>query len=336
MPALIFGPHIAALGVLRRLAQRGVRCYVVDETSDIIVHSRWYRSAERRLPETSDSAVLAQYLRSLRLPRAVLVPCSDNWTLAVAGLPDEFRERFPASVPSRYTVAQFVDKARFCTLVEQVGIPHPRTLPLRSPEDLARLPDEELTNAFLKPTDPQLHRKHFRTKGTFVHSRAEAARVLEEGRAVGVSFILQEWIPGDMPSTILIDGFVDREGAVAGIVARRRLRVAPPIVGNTVSSVSVPLDEVEPALSDTRRLLMETRYRGAFNVEFKHDVRDGQFKVIELNARPAWYIATIADIGPNLPWMLYRDAQDLPVEPSTEYRSGRYGLYEFRDAVAIR
>lgn len=334
-PALIFGPHIAALGVLRRLAERGIRCYGVDETSDLIVHSRWYRRPERQLAETSDSEVLAEYLRSLRLPRAVLVPCSDNWTLAVSGLPDELRDRFPASVPDRSVVQQFVDKGRFRALVEGLGVPHPRTLTLREVADLDQLSDRELENAFLKPTDPQLHRRHFRTKGRFVHSRAEARSVIETAQALDVAFVFQEWIPGDMPSTVLIDGFVDRSGQVVGMVARRRLRVAPPMVGNTVSSVTVAPEDVAPALTDVARLMTGAGYRGAFNAEFKEDARDGTFKVIEVNPRPAWYIATIADAGLNLPWAIYRDALGLPVEAPRPYRPGRYALYEFRDAVAV-
>ena len=334
-PVLILGPHIAALGVLRRLTARGVRCYVVDKTDDIIVRSRWYRPAERTLAETPDSGVLAEYLASLRLGRAVLVPCGDNWTLAASGLPEELRERFPRSLPAREAVEQFVDKERFSALTDRLDIARPRTVRLAKPEDVAQLTDDELANAFLKPTDPQLHRKHFKTKGTFVHSRAEADRVLRAGAAVGVSFIYQEWIAGDMGSTILVDGFVDRGGTIAGMVVRRRLRVAPPLVGNTVSSVSMPPEEAEPALESLRRLLAETRFRGAFNVEFKFDVRDGLFKVIELNARPAWYIGAIVNLGLDIPWSIYRDAQGLAVEPAVPYPSGRYSLYELRDALAI-
>jgi len=335
VPVLIFGAHIAALGVLRVLATRGIPCYVVDETSNIITGSRWYRPVERKLLETSDGDVLADYLESLRLQRAVLIPCSDNWSLAVAGLPAVTRERFLACVPSRETVQKFVDKDRFRALVEHLGIPCPRSWPLRGPEDLDRLTDDQISNAFFKPTDPQLHRAHFGTKGSFVKSRREAERLLEQASAVGISFLLQEWIHGDMASTVLIEGFVDRNGRIVGTVARRRLRVAPPMIGNTVSSVTIPLDEVQCALPDLRRLLSETDYRGAFNVEFKFDVRDRTFKIIELNPRPAWYIATIASAGLDLPWSIYLDAQGLPVEPPAVYRSGRYSLYEFRDAIAV-
>lgn len=107
------------------------------------------------------------------------------------------------------------------------------------------------------------------------------------------------------------------------------------MVGNTVSSVSAPLEDAAGATDALRRMLSEVGFRGAFNVEFKFDRRDGLYKVIELNPRPAWYIATIANLGFDIPWSIYRDALGLAVDPPVPYPTGRYGLYEFRDAVAI-
>ena len=52
-PVLIFGSHLAALGVLRVLARRGIPAYVADDTSNVITRSRWYRAADRTLRETA-------------------------------------------------------------------------------------------------------------------------------------------------------------------------------------------------------------------------------------------------------------------------------------------
>jgi len=334
-PVLIFGSHIAALGVLRILARRGLETFVVDETSNVIARSRWYRPPERRLAETSDPGVLGAYLESLGLPRAVLIPCSDQWALAVAGLPAATRARFPASIAPRGAVEQFVDKDRFRLLVDRLDIPRPWTIPIREPADLDLATDDDLATAFLKPTESQRHNQHFRTKGSFIGSRDEAVRVVEEAAAAGISFMLQEWIPGDMSKTFLIDGFVDRDGAVCTMVARRRVRMDPPRLANTCSDVTIPLADVEACIPPLRRLLDDVGYRGIFNVEFKLDERDGRFKIIELNPRPFWLIGHIASAGVDLPWMSYLDAQDLPVPTQPGYQVGRFGMYEIPDATAI-
>lgn len=335
VPALIFGAHITALGVLRALARRGVPAYVADETSNIIVRSRWHRSPGRTLAETADPGVLDAYLRSLPLERAVLIPCSDQWALAVSGLPPETRARFPASIAPHEAVAQFVDKDRFSALVEALDLPRPRSLRISEPADLDRATDDELESAFLKPTESHRHNRRFGTKGFFVHSREQARRLVEQASEDGITFILQEWIPGDESKTILIDGFVDRSGAIAAMGARRRLRMHPPRLANTCSDVTIPIEEVSDCLPSLRMLLEAVHYRGVFNVEFKHDERDGRFKIIELNPRPFWLVAHIAQTGLDLPWLAYLDAQELPLPALGPLQVGRYGMYEVVDAAAI-
>lgn len=334
-PVLIFGPHIAALGVLRTLVARGVPTYVVDDTSNVIVRSRWYRRPAQRLAETPDPEVLARYLRDLDLPSGVLIACSDLWAMAVSGLPHDVRARFPSSIAPRAAIERFVDKDRFRELVDELDIPRPRTTPIPGPRDLELVSDDDLANGFLKPTESQAHNRHFRTKGFFIESRDHARQLVEEAAAAGVTFMLQEYIPGDPSKTILIDGFVDRYGSIKGMVARRRLRMDPPLLANTCSDVTIPFSEVEACVPALQRLFEAVRYRGIFNVEFKFDERDGRFKIIELNPRPFWLIGHIARAGLDLPWMSYLDAQGEGVPTISSYEVGRYGMYEIPDATAI-
>lgn len=335
VPVLIFGAHIAALGVLRILARRGIPCYVVDDTTNIIARSRWHRPTARTLVESSDPVALADFLRALDLPRAVLIPCSDQWALAIAGLPADLRERFPASLPPLEAVEQFVDKDRFRRLVERLDLPRPRTLMISGPADLDLATDDDVRHGFLKPTDSNAHNRRFGTKGFFIHSREEAVGLVEQASAAGISFMLQEWIPGGPSQTILIDGFVDRTGTISAMVARRRVRMDPPRIANTCSDVTIPLAEVDQVMDPLRTLLAAVDYRGIFNVEFKLDERDGRYKIIEVNPRPFWLIGHIARAGADLPWLAYLDAQGLPLPAKVSYQIGRYGMYEFPDATAI-
>jgi D-aspartate ligase len=335
VPVLIFGAHIAALGVLRVLAGHRTPTFVVDHTTNVIIRSRWYRAPGRTLAETADSAILAEYLGGLDIDRAVLIPCSDQWAVAVSGLPDDLKARFPASLPPRGAVEDFVDKDRFRGLTDRLDLPRPRSIPITGVADLERIADADLREGFLKPTESARHNRAFKTKGFFIASRDDARRRVAEATAVGVAYTLQEWIPGDMASTILIDGFVDRTGEIKAMVARRRVRMDPPKLANTCSDVTIPLGDVEACLPPLRTLLEATAYRGIFNVEFKYDARDGRFKIIELNPRPFWLIGHIERAGVDLPWMAYFDALELPVPEPGPYQVGRYGMYEIVDATAI-
>jgi predicted ATP-grasp superfamily ATP-dependent carboligase len=335
VPAIVLGKHITALGVLRTLARRGIETYVAEETTDVITRSRWYRRPTVTVPETTDGAELADYLRGLDLSRAVLITCSDRWTQAVAALPPEMRAQFPASVAPRDVVDSFIDKERFRQLVDRVGIPAPRAIPIAGPGDLEGAPEELLRTAFLKPTDSQRYARRYGTKGWFVEGLAEAHAHVADAAAAGIRFMLQEWIPGDPSHTILLDGFVDRHGSIRGILARRRVRMDPPKLANTACSVTIPLAEVAGAVASARRLLAAVGYRGIFNAEFKLDDRDGTWKIIEVNPRAFWMVAHVAKCGLDLPWMSYLDALELPVPALRRYRLGRYGHYELPDAASI-
>lgn len=335
VPVLVLGKSITALGALRILAGHGLKTYGVEATSDIVTASRWYQPTPRRLAETSDGAELGAFLESLAMPEAVLVACSDKWTSAVAGLPPEVRARYHASVSPREAIDQFVDKDRFRLLVERLGIPAPHTFTIGEPADLDRVDAAALQGGFLKPTDSQRHNRLFGTKGAFFNSPGAARRLVEQASERGVTFMLQEWIPGGMSKTILLDGFVDRTGTMRALMARRRIRMNPPRLGNTTTALTIPIADARDAPDSVRTLLAAVGYRGAFNVEFKFDDRDGRFKIIEVNPRLAWFVATLATAGMDLPWMSYLDALEQPVPTSPAYRVGRYAVYETPDATSI-
>ena len=64
---------------------------------------------------------------------AVLMPCSDRWSNAVAGLPPEMKQRFPASVSTGPAVEILTDKDQLRKCLEKLGIPGPRTIPVDNP-----------------------------------------------------------------------------------------------------------------------------------------------------------------------------------------------------------
>ncbi len=337
VPALILGGHLTGLGVLRLLAARDVPASVVGVSRrDMVVHSRWYRPPPRELAETPESGRLGDWLSALPDERAVLLPCTDAWTRAVAGLPEAIRERFRASVPASPVVEAFVDKDRFRALMARLDVPSPRCLTLKDVRDLAGVTEAEIESSFLKPVDSQLFSSRFDGKGFWVNDRADAVRLVEQAREAGVGLMLQEWIPGDASHNIHIDSFVDRHGTVAGIVARRKIRRHPWLLGNTASAVTIPLSEVPEPVAVTLRIIEAVGHRGVFSAEFKYDARDGRFKILEVNARLFWYVTHTAAAGLDLAWLSYLDALELPVPRQSTYHAGIYGLFEINDAVALK
>ena len=105
-----------------------------------------------------------------------------------------------------------------------------------------------------------------------------------------MSVVLQEYIPGSFTEHYFVDGYVDRAGQIKALFARRRLRIYPPDFGNSTAMVSVALARSAQAVDSVRRVLGAVGYHGIFSAEFKRDPRDGQFKLLEVNTRPWWFI----------------------------------------------
>jgi predicted ATP-grasp superfamily ATP-dependent carboligase len=110
----------------------------------------------------------------------------------------------------------------------------------------------------------------------------------------------------------------------------------PPRFGNSSYMVTVPATEARQAVDSITRLLGALNYRGVFSAEFKQDPRDNLFKLLEVNARPWWFVEFAASCGVNVVEMAYRDALGLPVADAFDYEVGKRLSHPYYDWYACR
>jgi predicted ATP-grasp superfamily ATP-dependent carboligase len=334
VPALVLGAGITVLGAVRALGRAGIPVYAACPPGDLARRSRWYRRAELAPWDGGTGPATAERLAALPLERAVLIPCSDQAALWVAGLPDDLRARFPSSTPRREVFESLVDKASFADLLAEARVPHPFTRRLRSADDLAALESRAGQVIFLKPVDSQPFFKRFGVKAFHVQSRQEAETRWREATAAGLELVLQEYVPGPATAHIFIDGFRDRTGVVRAWFPRRRLRMFPPDFGNSSAMVSLPRADAKSAIDSLARLLDHLRYRGVFSAEFKWDERDREFKLLEVNPRAWWYVEYAAWCGVNVVRLAWLDALERAVPDIPTWRVGARCVYPSYDAAA--
>ncbi len=330
VPVIALGEGMTLLEVITLLAKANIPRYVSCPQNDFVRFSRWYRKLPYKDGALSPASLAADLLH-LDVERAVLLPCSDDWVSAVASLPPTLRSRFPSSTASAEVVDILVDKWRFAQKLLEQKIPHPRTRLIRSYEELASIPAAEFHGRILKPPSSSAFTRKYRVKGYVLKDRDHALRIMAEKE---FPIMLQEFIAGPSTSTCLLDGFVDQNGTIAGVVARRQLRNFPSDLGNTTVSATIPRLEVAPAERALRKFLAAIRYRGIFSAEFKYDKRDGLMKLLEINARPWWYVEFTARCGLDVCATAYRDALGLPVRAVGEYVTGRRCVYYVNDLRA--
>src|SRR4051812_23697409 len=136
---LALGTGVTLLGVLRALSHSQVDVFALREVDRATRRSRWYRPVSRKLGGLTPEN-LAQRLDALPAG-TVLIPCADSWARAVAALPVELREKYPASVAPLAAIELFVDKGRFGNTLDRLRLPHPKTRLLTSLADLAVVPE---------------------------------------------------------------------------------------------------------------------------------------------------------------------------------------------------
>jgi D-aspartate ligase len=331
---LALGSGVTVLGVLRTLSKARADVITLPDVDRVTRRSRWFRPGPPALsgmkPET-----LAQCLESLPVP-TVLMPCSDLWVRTVAALPAEVRIRYPASVAPRDALDLLVDKARFGSALDRLGLPHPTTRLMKSVQDLDPVSDTVLQSSFLKPVHSQQFFARFGVKAFRIAGRSDAQDRLRECIGAGFQMMLQEYIPGPPTNHYFVDGFIDRDGVVRALFARQRLRMSPPDFGNSTLQISVPMNATGDAQATLRKLFTDIGYRGIFSAEFKRDPRDDVFNLIEVNARPWWYVDFASRCGVNVCTLAIRDALGEPVETISDYAVGRRCVYPYYDLQAVR
>ena len=326
LPIVALGSGVTLAGVLNILRSSGIEVFAVCPPEDFVRHSRWYRPFPTALPNPNPSDLPA-LLETSDINSAVLLPCSDDWLRAVTTLPPSLAGRFPSST-SPACVNLLTDKWRFARLLEQFGIPRPRTRLISSREQCKAMPDFFFEGAILKPLSSVDFACRHGVKGYLVETRRQAADLIDQ---LELPIMLQEFIPGPPDSGYFLDGFRDRTGRIAALFGRRRLRMYPQKLGNSTLIESVPLHNLSGAIFPLEHLLEGISYRGVFSAEFKFDERDRAFKLIEINARPWWYVEFASRCGVDVCTMAYRDALGLPVPATDSYQVGRRCVFAVND-----
>ena len=330
-PVLALGGGITLAAVLNILHKNRSPYYALCPADDFVCSSRWFRRLPTLFPEPGPSDLEA-VLSTLDLESAFLLPCSDDWLRAVAQLPRSLAARFPSNT-SRSCVEVLTDKWRFAELLNQLRIPHPTTRLIRSTEELSALSDSSFEGAILKPLSSVAFASRHGVKGYVVQGRAQANEIL---RSIELPILLQEFVPGPPDAGYFLDGYRDRNGRMAALFGRRRLRMHPCRLGNSTVVESVPLRDLHAAIFPLEYLLDRISYCGIFSAEFKYDSCDREFKLIEINARPWWYVEFAAACGVDVCDLAYRDAMRLPLAEAHGYDVGRRGGLVLHDLRAWR
>ncbi len=164
-----------------------------------------------------------------------------------------------------------------------------------------------------------------------VQNHDELAALLQEITRdhPGREFQVAENIPGEPDHLYTVGAYANADGKVLRTYTGRKLSQFPYHHGVASLAESVPLPD--DVVAGAVRLLEAMRFFGISQVEYKLDVRDGLYKLIEVNGRSWLWIKLAAFSGVNLPLIQYYDLTGDPRLGAAIAAAQRYDRFYMHD-----
>jgi D-aspartate ligase len=311
--AVVVGGDYQGLGIVRSLGRHGVRVCVVDDEYSIARFSRYATHAER-VPNLRDDRRTVDTLldvgRRLGLKGWVLYPTRDETVAAFSRHRAELTEIFRVPTPEWETVRWAWDKRNTYQLAKKLGIPAPRVWCPKNVDEL-----REIEGDFPLVVKPAIKERFIYATGDKAWRADNRAELEQRFRdAAGLvkpgEVMVQELIPGDGYQQFAYCAFFKDGEAVGSLVACRR-RQHPPEFGRASTFVET-LDEPRLEIL-SKRFLQAIAYYGLVELEYKLDRRDGEYKLLDVNARTWGYHSIGPRSGVDFPYLLFADQSGEPV-----------------------
>ncbi|HEY2587777.1 MAG TPA: hypothetical protein VGI81_18675, partial [Tepidisphaeraceae bacterium] len=303
-PVILLGGEANALSVARNLGRIGVSVYGMGEPESVVGRSRFCKW----ITPLGDGDLEASWARWLLgsesdpLRGGVVLACSDAGIRVIARHRDALLKRYVLDDSNPAAQIAMLDKMTTYQHAVAAGVPTPKFCIVESREQVLALRDQLVFPLIVKPRLSHVFEAKFGKKYLNAPDFDRVLAGIDAAAAAGIDVLLMEWIPG--PDTRLCSYFtyLAEDGTPLFHFTKRVIRRYPAGMGPACYHITdwIP-DLVEPSL----KLFRHVGLRGLANVEYKQDPRDGQYKLIECNARFVASNALVTAAGFDLAAFVY-------------------------------
>lgn len=333
LPPVIVSPvFVNGTSLIRAFGRRGARCVAVSNRANVAGFATRFTREKVLLEKVREKPeVFSQWLLEREdLYGALVIPTGDEILAALHSMREELSKRYRLCIPGPYACEVALDKAKLAEVGRAAGVPAPRTV--------FKPDEEEIETGFglgwpvlVKPCYCINFHRIFSKKVVAAENAAELRDVLGRCREHSLEVVCQEMV-GDGGAVAGYSAYVRRSGRIAGDISTRRVGMYPPGFGTGFLEVA---ERIEPVLDYGRRMVEATGYSGALlNLDFKLDVGDGQWKLLDFNAR-SWRQVSLAELsGFDVVGHLLSDYADGEEMPDSRVRYGGSWVY-IKDALLM-
>lgn len=331
LPPVIVSPvFVNGTSVLRAFARRGAHCVAVSSRADVPGFSTRSAAEKVLLPEMAGPGdTFTRWLLSRSdLHGGLVIPTGDEVVAELDANRKVLEGVFRLCIPTREVCDIALDKWKLAEAALRADVPTPRTV-LCGPDGRQASWDGGFP-VLVKPCYCIEFSRLFNRKALVTNTSEELDEILGRCREHRIEVVLQEFLPPDTP-VASYSGYVRRSGEIAGDYTTLRPGMFPPVTGTGFLEVARP---VPAALEYARRFLETVSYSGALvNMDFKIGA-DGQWNLLDVNARSWRQISLAPLIGVDVFEHLLRDYLDRSPLTDGPVRYGRSWFY-LKDALLM-
>jgi D-aspartate ligase len=301
-----------SLGVIRGFGRLGIPVVYLDSKVPSISRYSRYISQRLKCPgfrksETEFIKVLLDFGRQLD-NKMVIMPANDWDVLALSRYKKELEPFYYLPVPGYEIVHKLVNKKLFYKMLAEMKVAHPRTYFPEDTDELASMGQEIGYPYIIKPADSLSFQDAFHKKCFVVNSPQDLERAVGRLKGKNLEVMIQEIIPGEEIYEYYT--YFNKESEPLAICGWDKIRHYPPQFGCGSFCRSIQrLPAIEPGI----QLLKGMGYHGLAAPEVKKDSRDGQYKLLEVNARVTLQNQLVTACGVDITYIAYLDAIGQPL-----------------------
>ncbi|WP_449370543.1 carboxylate--amine ligase, partial [Thiomonas sp.] len=334
-PVILLGGDINVLSVARRLEPIGVDVYALGTSASLAFSSRHVRGIDFP-PSAEPGDAWLQWLtgpKAAALQGAILLPCSDDGITLVARHGEALRQRYRLTEGRPDVLLALLDKVESYDLAQRAGVPTPKYRAVRSIEEAVAAAQWIGYPCGLKPRLGHVFRRSFDAKLFVVDDRTALEDVYRTVQTQDSEMLMTEIVPGPEDAYSSCFTYLDDRLEPMFVLTKRKIRQFPPGFGlGTCHATDWNPEVAELGL----RFLRGCGLSGLANVEFKRDSRDGQYKLIECNARFTLNHELLEVAGVPAARIVYNRLAGLPPLKVARYRRNVHVLLPMADIRAFR
>jgi len=319
-PAIVFNVFFNGLGVIRALGENGIKVMALDSNKKAVGRYSKYTTEFKVVtdPSLNDAKFIDELIefgkRSKWKP--VLFPTNDTWSIAISKHKQRLEKYFLTYNSDYSVIKKIVDKSAFYKMMEEENILIPKTYHIRNYNELKKYKDQLIYPLILKPNARME-----------VNRNPHQVRVYNLNRMVVINkyddffkhklliekydFLIQQKIEGLSNKMFTIGIYADKDSNVRAVFSGRKVRGFPVDHGDCFAGETYWVDEL---VEQSKKIVKILGYTGIAEIEYKYNVNDGRYYLIEMNPRTWSWIGITPKAGVNLPLIAYKDliGEDIP------------------------